>query len=62
MVKTINEALWLTSCAIASVQGQIDDMGVEVGESMLLDKVYSQLSMLESELDNFLESENFKND
>jgi hypothetical protein len=57
MVKDIKEALWETSCALASLQGQIDSMGIEVGECAILDKVYSRLSELEKELDSYIERE-----
>jgi hypothetical protein len=57
MVKDIKEALWETSCALASLQGQIDSMGIEVGECAILDKVYSMLSELEGELDSYIERE-----
>jgi len=57
MVKDIKEALWKTSCALSSLRGQIDSMGIEVGECILLDKVYSTLSELENELDSYIERE-----
>lgn len=57
MIEDIKEALWETSCALASLQGQIDSMGIEVGECALLDKVYTKLSELEEEIDAYIENE-----
>lgn len=54
-----NEALWETSCAIASLQGQIDSMNIEIGESPLLDRVYKKLVELETEIDKHLKKEGY---
>jgi hypothetical protein len=52
----MKDNLYNVSCALAFVQAQIDDLGIDVGECPLLDKVYEQLSQLEDEIDSHLET------